>query len=105
MHLAAATAVVVVTLVVNLTRVYTLPLLLICVKDPFELNVRKRASGTFSDPTLIPSMFEKRLIGCVCKYFQWRSNRVCRVCKAHGPSTVGGPTFARRCFFQVMLTA
>lgn len=38
------------------------------VKDPFELNVKKRASGTFTDPTLIPSVYEKRLIGCICKY-------------------------------------
>jgi len=31
---------------------------------------------------------------------QWRSNRVCRVCNAHGPGTVGGPKIARRCFFK-----
>lgn len=36
-------------------------------EDPFELNVKKRASGTFNDPTLIPSMYEKRLIGCICE--------------------------------------
>jgi len=35
--------------------------------DPFEMNVRKRAKGTFEEPTLIPSIYEKRLIGCVCE--------------------------------------
>jgi len=31
---------------------------------------------------------------------QWRSNRVCRVCNAHGPDAAGGPEFTRRCFFS-----
>jgi len=42
-------------------------ILFVCLKDPFEVNVKKRATGTFSDPTLIPSMYEKRLIGCICE--------------------------------------
>ena len=37
-------------------------------QDPFEMNVKKRAKGTFDEPTLIPSMMEKRLVGCICKY-------------------------------------
>jgi cytochrome c oxidase subunit 5b len=36
-------------------------------EDPFEMNVKKRTKGTFNDPTLIPSMYEKRLVGCVCE--------------------------------------
>jgi len=36
-------------------------------EDPFEMNIKKRAKGTQQDPTLIPSMYEKRLIGCVCE--------------------------------------
>jgi len=32
---------------------------------------------------------------------QWRSDRVCRVCNAHGASAVGGPKFARRCFLRL----
>jgi len=36
-------------------------------EDPFEMNIKKRASGTRSDPTLIPSMYEKRLVGCICE--------------------------------------
>lgn len=36
-------------------------------QDPFEMNVKKRAKGTKDEPTLIPSMYEKRLVGCICK--------------------------------------
>ena len=32
------------------------------------MNVKKRAKGTVDEPTLIPSMFDKRLVGCICKY-------------------------------------
>ncbi|ESO02898.1 hypothetical protein HELRODRAFT_81076 [Helobdella robusta] len=35
-------------------------------EDPFEMNVKKRATGTKEEPTLIPSLYDKRLIGCVC---------------------------------------
>ena len=31
---------------------------------------------------------------------QWRNNRACKACSARGPSAVGGPKFARRCFFK-----
>ena len=37
-------------------------------QDPFEMNVKKRAKGTVDEPTLIPSLYEKRLVGCICKY-------------------------------------
>lgn len=36
-------------------------------EDPFEMNVKKRAKGSLDEPTLIPSMFDKRLVGCVCE--------------------------------------
>ncbi|PVD22985.1 hypothetical protein C0Q70_16245 [Pomacea canaliculata] len=36
-------------------------------EDPFEMNVKKRAKGTKDEPTLIPSMYEKRLVGCICE--------------------------------------
>jgi len=36
-------------------------------EDPFELNVKKRAKGSVDEPTLIPSMFDKRLVGCICE--------------------------------------
>jgi len=35
--------------------------------DPFEMKPIKRAKGTFDEPTVISSAFEKRLIGCVCE--------------------------------------
>jgi len=36
-------------------------------EDPFEMNVKKRAKGTKDEPTLIPSMYDKRLVGCICE--------------------------------------
>ncbi|KAL8588996.1 hypothetical protein ACOMHN_047977 [Nucella lapillus] len=36
-------------------------------EDPFEMNVKKRAKGTVDEPTLIPSLYEKRLVGCICE--------------------------------------
>ena len=32
------------------------------------MNIKKRAKGTKDAPTLIPSLYEKRLVGCVCKH-------------------------------------
>jgi len=37
------------------------------VDDPFEMNVRKRARGTKDEPTIVPTMYDRRLIGCVCE--------------------------------------
>ena len=34
------------------------------------------------------------------KQGQWRNNRACKACSARGPSAVGGPKFARRCFLK-----
>jgi len=31
------------------------------------MNVKQRRKGTIDDPTLIPSMYDKRLVGCICK--------------------------------------
>merc|ERR1711872_883515 len=36
-------------------------------EDPFEMNIKKRAEGTFDKPNLIPSFYDKRLVGCVCE--------------------------------------
>lgn len=36
--------------------------------DPFDMHVIKRAEGTKDKPTLIPSAFDARIVGCVCKY-------------------------------------
>lgn len=37
-------------------------------EDPFDLKVFKRGPGTKETPNLIPSAFDARLVGCVCKY-------------------------------------
>ena len=31
------------------------------------MNITKGAPGTRDAPTLVPSMYEERIIGCVCK--------------------------------------
>ncbi|XP_023212659.1 cytochrome c oxidase subunit 5B, mitochondrial-like [Centruroides sculpturatus] len=35
-------------------------------EDPFNMRVYKRGPGTKDKPTEIPSMLDKRLIGCIC---------------------------------------
>jgi len=36
-------------------------------KDPFDLEAYKRGPGTKASPNLIPSVLEKRMIGCICE--------------------------------------
>lgn len=36
--------------------------------NPFDMKVFKRAEGTQTTPTLIPSAFDARIIGCICEY-------------------------------------
>merc|ERR1712055_170974 len=36
-------------------------------EDPFEMTVRPRAKGTREEPNLIPSLFDQRLVGCICE--------------------------------------
>lgn len=35
--------------------------------DPFDMHILKRAEGTKDKPTLIPSAFDARIVGCICK--------------------------------------
>lgn len=35
--------------------------------NPFDMKVFKRGPGTKEQPNLIPSAFDARLVGCVCK--------------------------------------
>lgn len=35
--------------------------------DPFDMRVFKRGAGTKDSPNLIPSAFDARLVGCICK--------------------------------------
>lgn len=37
--------------------------------DPFHMKPIKRGPSTKDQPTLIPSAFEARIVGCICKYF------------------------------------
>lgn len=41
--------------------------------DPFDTKVLKRAKGTKDAPTLIPSAFDARIIGCICKFYKFVS--------------------------------
>ena len=34
--------------------------------DPYQLTVQKRGKGTFDEPSLVPSTFEARNVGCIC---------------------------------------
>lgn len=36
--------------------------------DPFNMKVLKKAAGTRDNPTLVPSCFDARIVGCICKY-------------------------------------
>ncbi|XP_002737212.1 cytochrome c oxidase subunit 5B, mitochondrial-like [Saccoglossus kowalevskii] len=36
-------------------------------EDPFDLKVKNVVPGTRESPTLVPSIFEKRMVGCVCE--------------------------------------
>lgn len=38
-------------------------------ENPFDMKVFKRGAGTKDVPNLIPSAFDARLVGCICKYF------------------------------------
>ncbi|KAH9489631.1 Cytochrome c oxidase subunit 5B [Bulinus truncatus] len=35
--------------------------------DPFEMKVVKRAKGTFDEPTIVKSVNNKRMVGCICE--------------------------------------
>lgn len=37
--------------------------------DPFDMKVFKRGAGTKDQPNCVPSAFEARLVGCICKKF------------------------------------
>jgi len=36
-------------------------------EDPYSIRVLKRGEGTKDNPNCIPSAFDARLVGCICK--------------------------------------
>lgn len=36
--------------------------------DPYHMKAIKRGVGTKDKPTLIPSAFDARILGCICTY-------------------------------------
>lgn len=36
--------------------------------DPYHMKAIKRGVGTKDKPTLIPSAFDARMLGCICTY-------------------------------------
>lgn len=38
--------------------------------DPYNMKAIKRGVGTKEQPTLIPSSFDARIIGCICSYIE-----------------------------------
>lgn len=36
--------------------------------DPFDIKAIKRNAGTLQEPNLIPSAFQSRIVGCICKF-------------------------------------
>lgn len=36
-------------------------------QDPFMMKALKRGAGTKTEPNMVPSAFESRMIGCVCE--------------------------------------
>lgn len=40
-----------------------------CLQDPFSMFKPKSYAGSKTDPHLVPSITNKRLVGCVCKFF------------------------------------
>ncbi|KAK6179558.1 hypothetical protein SNE40_011887 [Patella caerulea] len=39
------------------------------IQDPFEMDVRQftNKDGTFDKPNIVPSLYQKRLVGCICE--------------------------------------
>lgn len=35
-------------------------------EDPFNMNVQEGPWGTKTQPKIVPSMYEERLVGCIC---------------------------------------
>ena len=41
------------------------------VQDPFNMGVNVGPWGTKDKPRLVPSMFDERIVGCICEFGWW----------------------------------
>lgn len=41
---------------------------IINIQDPFNMGVIQGEWGTKTKPTVVPSMYEERIVGCICEY-------------------------------------
>jgi cytochrome c oxidase subunit 5b len=39
----------------------------VSMQDPFNMSVQSGPRGTREKPTLVPSMYEERIVGCICE--------------------------------------
>lgn len=56
--------------------------------DPFNMKVIKKSAGTRDNPTLVPSCFDARIVGCICKYCLHLDKYLIEVCLS-----IQGPNF------------
>lgn len=42
--------------------------------NPFDMKVIKKNDGSKDKPTLIPSAFDSRIVGCICKSIRTNTN-------------------------------
>lgn len=49
-------------------------------ENPFDMKVFKRGPGTKDSPNLIPSAFDARLVGCICKILPFKHITIIIVC-------------------------
>ena len=38
------------------------------VQDPFNMSLNEGPWGTKDKPRLVPSMYEERIVGCICEF-------------------------------------
>ena len=46
----------------------TVAIFFLLLQDPFNMSVQSGPRGTREKPTLVPSMYDERIVGCICEY-------------------------------------
>ena len=64
---------------------------------------QKRHWSVYDASNILQLLYVPQLSVVYHRSYTWRNNRACKACSARGPSAVGGPRFARRCFLKVFL--